>query len=326
MSQCVSLDLSAALADFIRSRELTCRPSSVILYRHCLRTFALWFAEHPEHAATPLAPAALSDYLIALRTRDMGDQTVRGHYRMLKTWCRWLCDEGRLERDPFAGKGKVMAPPIRRRRQTAYSDADVARLLTCTAAVNWKLERKTGRQQWQTGGPLEREAMQARALVLLLCDTGMRAGEVCRLSCGDLRRPELVVEGKGGHQDLVFLLPQVRLLLEYIAGDRPDNAPLFRDWNGRRCSVSALRSIVERLARRAEVELPPRCLHAFRHYAARKWLSAGMPTLVIQQLMRHQSIATTEIYTKLDEVTLAQLHDKASPVDMLMARSGLAWL
>jgi len=168
--------------------------------------------------------------------------------------------------------------------------------------------------------------MQARALVLLLVDTGMRAGEVCRLTCGDLRRPELVVIGKGGHQGVIFLVPQVRLLLEYLALDRPDAAPLFRDWNGRACSVRALRCIVERLAQRANVDLPPRPLHAFRHAAARRWLKAGLPTLAIQQLMRHATVATTMIYCELDTAALETLHANASAVDMLLGRSGLAWL
>ena len=310
------------LADFMTSRELTCRPASLSLYRHVVTSFARWASGEPD----PFTPAVISAYLTSLRARDLSDQTVRGHYRVLKTACRWLVEHDHLERDPFAGRGRVSVPPLRRVRQPAYTDAEIVRLLTCTAPIHWKQDRRTDRQQWQPGGPLEREAMQARALVLLLVDTGMRAGEVCRLTCGDLRRPELVVIGKGGHQGVIFLVPQVRLLLEYLALDRPDAAPLFRDWNGRACSVRALRCIVERLAQRANVDLPPRPLHAFRHAAARRWLKAGLPTLAIQQLMRHATVATTMIYCELDTAALETLHANASAVDMLLGRSGLAWL
>lgn len=320
------MDTSAVLRDFLVSRELTCRTSSLALYRHCLTSFETWIADQPAHATMPLAPTALGAYLTSLRARDLSDQTVRGHYRVLKTACRWLFEQDLLDRDPFSGKGKVSAPPLRRKRQEAYSDSDVTALLTCTAAINWKQDRRTVRQQWQAGGPLEREALQARALVLLLIDTALRAGEVCRMTCGDLRSSEVVVIGKGGHEGVIYLVPQVRLLLEYLALDRPDAAPLFRDWNGRACSVRALRCIVERLALRAEIDLPPRPLHAFRHAAARRWLKAGLPTLAIQQLMRHANVATTMIYCELDTAALAELHAGASPVSMLLARSGLTWL
>lgn len=321
IADCVlAVDISGPLSDFLVSRELTCRASSLALYRHVLVSFEAWIDLHPE----PFHPDTIAGYLTSLRKRGLSDQTVRGHYRVLKTCCRWLLEHEHIDRDPFAGRGRVPVPPLRRRRQATYTDLEIARLLTCTAAVNWKRDRVTDRQQWQPGGPLEREAIQARALVLILCDTGMRAGEVCRLRCGDLRRPELVIEGKGGHMDVVFLCPQVRRLLEEVTADRPDADPLFRDWTGKGCSVRALRSIIERLADRAGVQLPPRPLHAFRHLACRAWMKAGLSSLVIQQLMRHANISTTMLYCQVDADELARLHDAASPVEMLLELAGLS--
>jgi site-specific recombinase XerD len=71
------------------------------------------------------------------------------------------------------------------------------------------------------------------------------------------------------------------------------------------------------------VDLPPRPLHAFRHYAAREWLKAGLEDLAIQQLMRHSQLSTTAIYTQLDDDELAELHAQASPVNRLLASAGL---
>lgn len=305
---------------FMHTREITCRPASLNLYRHCLGMFARW---QTEQAVSDLSPTTIGNYFRMLRARDLSDQTVRGHYRMLKTFCRWLVDEELLSRDPFSGRGRVQAPPLRKRRQPAYSDADIVKLLSVTTPPNWKRDRKTARLQWQPGGPLEREALQAQALVLLLADTGMRAGEVCRLTCAQLRASECVVEGKGGHEGVVFFSDITREILIALIGSRPDHQPVFRDWNGRPCSPRSLRSIIERLGERAGVELPPRCLHAFRHYAARKWLSAGVPTLAIKQFMRHSQLSTTELYAQLDETMLARLHHQASPVLSLLDDAGL---
>lgn len=305
---------------FMRTREITCRPASLNLYRHCLGTFQRW---HVAEDMTDLSPTTIGDYFRMLRARELSDQTVRGHYRMLKTWCRWLVDEELLERDPFAGRGKVATPPLKKRRQPAYNDSDIVALLSVTTPPNWKRDRKTARLQWQPGGPLEREALQAQALVLVLADTGMRAGEVCRLTCAHLRARECVVEGKGGHEGVVFFSQLTRQILIELIGDRPNHEPVFRDWNGRACSPRSLRSIVERLGARAGLELPPRPCHAFRHYAARKWLAAGVPTLAIKQFMRHSQLTTTELYAQLDETMLARLHDQASPVLTLLEDAGL---
>jgi site-specific recombinase XerD len=170
---------------------------------------------------------------------------------------------------------------------------------------------------------MAREALQGRALVLLLVDSALRAAETAGLSCGQVRGPRLLVRSKGGHYDAAFVSTATRAVLRELAGERPDTDPLFRDFNNRRCSTAGLRGIVQRLARRAGVPLPPRPVHAFRHYAARQWLKAGVPDLTIRQLMRHESLSTTQIYTELDPDELAQLHAEASPINDLMRRAGL---
>jgi integrase/recombinase XerC len=168
-----------------------------------------------------------------------------------------------------------------------------------------------------------REAQQGRALVCLLVDSALRAAEAAGLSCGQVRAARLLIRSKGGHWDAAFVSVETRAELLALAGERPDTAPLFRDWNNRRCTVRGLRGIVQRLARRAAVALPPRPLHAFRHYAARQWLKASVPDLTIRQLMRHESLSTTQIYTELDTDELAALHAEASTIPALLARAGL---
>lgn len=150
----------------------------------------------------------------------------------------------------------------------------------------------------------------------------MRAEEVCRLTCGQARAERLVILGKGGHQDRAYIAEPTRRAIRDLAGDRPDDAPLFRDWAGGACSVAALRGILERLARRAGVTLPPRPLHAMRHYAAQAWVRAGLSDLAIQGLMRHRSIAVTQIYTYgAREEDLAEMHARVSPIAGLLRQT-----
>jgi site-specific recombinase XerD len=92
--------------DFLESREGTCRETTLATYRQCLGAFVTWLGEQPISAAT------IDAYLRTLRARKLAEDSQRNVYRMLKTFCRWLYEYDRLDRDPFVGRGKVTAPPL----------------------------------------------------------------------------------------------------------------------------------------------------------------------------------------------------------------------
>jgi len=308
----VEVDVRELMKHFLESRRWTCNANTQAQYRQNLKRFLRWLDEQP---VQDLSRHTIRRFLYLEKERGLSDVTVYNNFRQLRTLCRWLYNEELLEHNPFEGRGRIEPPRVRRKHRRVYSDEEVMRMLQATAiAPHWKRERTTDRLAWQAGGPLEREALQALALLCLLLDSGMRAGEVCALTCGQIRQKEIIITGKGGHQGVVFLSEATRRVLLELAGEREDAAPLFRDWRGKRCQYQELRSILRRVAWRADVVLPPRPTHAFRHYYARKLLEQGVPSLAIRQLMRHQSIQTTQLYTELDTTALARIHQQASPL------------
>lgn len=307
--------------DFITSRGVTCQPTTIATYQQCVDAFAQWLGEQE------LADTVVVAYLLELKARGLAEETLRGRRRMLKTFCRWLVATERIDRDPFRTRASVPPIPRKRVRRLTYTDAQVIALLQAArpAAFNKRNAANT-RERWAADGPLEREARSGRALILLIIDSAMRAGEVCALDCRDVRTDseQLVITSKGGHRDLAFLTQPTREALRALAGDRPDDAPLFRDWFGERAQPRTLRSLLERLAERAGIEaLPARPLHAFRHYAAQAWVKAGLNDLTIQNLMRHEQITTTQIYTRaiVNDPALGAIHQQASPVARLLTQS-----
>jgi site-specific recombinase XerC len=299
---------------FLDSRTETCNAASQGTYTAYLRQFKAWLALRPISALTVAA------YLTELRGRKLAQATVANHYRMLKTMCRWLIEHDLLDRDPFTGAGRVRPLPQKRKRRKVYSEEQVIQLLITAE------ERICARESdavWNApANPyFMRDALQARALVLLLCDSALRAAEVCALNCGQIRQEEMIVLGKGGHEDAAFMSPTTRAALLVLTEGRADDAPLFLDKFLHRCTTGALRSCLRHDAEAAGVPLVPRPLHAFRHFAARQWVKAKLPDLAIRQLMRHSSLATTRIYTELDAAELATLHADASPVARLAAEA-----
>lgn len=293
--------------DYLDHRAETCGPRALALYCHILSRF------ERQLAGAPIDRRAVTAYLRSYR--GAAPDTQRNIYRILKSYCRWLHQFGHIPSDPFAGPDGIARLRLPRRRRSTYTDADVVALLTAAAP------RAGQRCRWDPNGPKAREQPQSRALILLLIDSAMRAEEVCRLTCGQLREPVLVIIGKGGHQDRAYSTEPTRTALLALAGERPDSDPLFRDWKGGRCTVAALRGILTRLAARAGVTPPPRPLHSMRHYACQQWVRAGLSDLAIRGLMRHQQVATTAIYTAgAREEVLAAMHAQGAVIAGLLAK------
>lgn len=321
---------------FVAAKRRRWSDATEAAYLCCLGQFERWLATQPPQPlgvrdrlralvgrwpTHPLTPPIIEAYLLSFKDAGRAAATIDNNYRMIKTFCRWLYEHEHIDRDPFAGRGRIEPHPKKRRRVKTYADEQIAALL----AVELPTVR-TLSPRWaeRSRGFLIRECSQGRALILVLCDTGVRIGEVARLTCGDVRAAEIVVKGKGDHDGVVFLSDWTRAALLDLAGDRPDTAALFLDRSGKPATTRALRGCMKRLAKRAGVTLPARPIHAFRHYFARKLLAAGVPTRTIQQFMRHSQFSTTVLYTELDAHDLAAIHQRVSPVPALLRLASLA--
>ena len=164
--------------------------------------------------------------------------------------------------------------------------------------------------------PATRIGRRDRAILLLLARLGLRAGDVARLRLGDLDWKEAVihVSGKGRRQTLLPLTQEIGdAIVTYIQDGRPQTAAdtlfirsdaPFRAF-ANHCAISM---IVAQAMRRAGVNCPSRgAAHVLRHSVASSMLKQGSSLQEIAGVLRHRSITTTEIYAKVDVVTLRQI-------------------
>ncbi len=218
---------------------------------------------------------------------------------------RFLHDEGMATRDPTDDVEPVQ---IARRLPKALSEADVERLL---------------------GTLVERGALglRDRALLELLYGTGARISEVVGLDLTDVGGEEglLRLYGKGGKERLVPLgRCAQRALSDWLGGaGRPALAParwrrrgdaeaVFLNARGGRLTRQGAFEIVRARARRAGVraEVSP---HTLRHSCATHMLARGADIRVVQELLGHASIGTTQIYTKVTPEHLRATYEAAHP-------------
>ena len=153
-----------------------------------------------------------------------------------------------------------------------------------------------------------------RALICLLYATGMRLGEALALNVGDWRRDGIIVRGKGGKQRLVPILPQAaRAVEDYLAARESDpSQPLFLGVGGGRLRAGVVQRMMRK--RRRRLNLPETASpHALRHSCATHLLGGGCDLRLIQELLGHSSLSTTQVYTQVDAARLLKVYRNAHP-------------
>jgi site-specific recombinase XerC len=209
----------------------------------------------------------------------------------LRCYFSWLARQGRLQADPARS---LRAPSGGGRLPRVLSAGEIGTLL-------------------DSGGdsPLERRDV---AVLELLYAGGLRVSELCGLDRGDidLRQRTVTVLGKGGKQRRVPVHDTaVAALRAWLEGGRQDMAgppeAAFVNQRGSRLGPRDVRRILDRRA------ASPTHPHALRHTYATHLLDGGADLRVVQELLGHASLATTQIYTHVSKERLRAVYGETHP-------------
>jgi integrase/recombinase XerC len=169
--------------------------------------------------------------------------------------------------------------------------------------------------------------LRNRAMFETLYSTGIRVSELAGLDVQDIDFHEHVirVKGKGGHERMVPIgktalasIETYRKQIESIDRGVPSQAemvsggPLFLNKFKTRLSVRSIARILEKATRECGIAIPV-SPHAFRHTFATHMLDAGADLRVVQELLGHKSLSTTQKYTHVSIDRLMEAYDKAHP-------------
>jgi site-specific recombinase XerD len=276
------VDSRAAIERFLASPSLS--DATKRAYRFDLEPFADWL-EGRKLTLDALDARGLADYTAELgrgRRRKLAPSTIARRLAAVRSLLRFTLGAARVP-DAVAGP----------RRPRRLPDAPK------TEEVDGLLEALVG------DGPL---ALRNRALVELVYSAGLRSREAVDLDLADVEFDQelLHVRGKGGKERTVPLGEEAALwLARYVREARPQLArgaenALFLSTRGRRLDTSALRRLVPN---------PHRLRHAF----ATHLLEGGADLRVIQELLGHSSLSTTQVYSHVDGRRLRRVYDRAHP-------------
>jgi integrase/recombinase XerD len=278
--------------------------NTLAAYRRDLRAYSAWLTGRGL-GLDGVTPAVLEAYVAHLRGIGRAPATVARALVAVRSLHRFLAEEGLAAADP---SGDVEVPRVPAGLPKALSEAEVEALLATVG----------------DDGPRDR---RDRAILEVLYGTGVRISELVGLSLADLDLEAGLLRafGKGSRERIVPVLGMARsALVDWLGpGGRDELAPerwarrgdaeaVFLNARGGRLSRQGAWAVVRRHGERAGLadRLSP---HVLRHSCATHLLDHGADVRVVQELLGHASIATTQVYTLVSTDRLHAVYRAAHP-------------
>ncbi len=247
----------------------------------------------------------LTRYLLWLRAKGYAKASIRRRISELRSFFRYLVGQKIVESNPIEA---ISAPKVPQRLPRYLKPEEIGAIM----------------QAPDTSQPL---GQRNRAILEILYATGMRISELTGLDVGTgkITRGEMMVRGKGGKDRIVLLGRPAREALDlYLKEGRPRllkgrrTSALFLNRSGERLSVRGVQSMLDRCAKKAGVSwVTP---HLFRHTFATHMLGGGADLRVVQELLGHVSLSSTQVYTHVSQRRAREVYMKSHP----LAREGKA--
>ncbi len=271
---------------------------------HTVRAYAADLSRYLEWAARqgvdPVRPThrQLRRFLAELSAGDYARRTIARRLAAVRSFLRYLVDEGAIESDPSV----VISTPRIPRSLPVVIEPDALRALL------------------DAPDPSTPIGLRDRAVLELLYATGIRVSELAGLTSADLDLPsgKITVLGKGARERIVPLHPfAIRRLREYLAEGRPallksPESAVFLSVRGNSLGPDAIRRLlkVHLAATGQALSLSP---HVLRHTFATHLLEGGADLRSVQELLGHVALSTTQIYTHVSTRRLQDVHRRAHP-------------
>jgi tyrosine recombinase XerC len=235
-----------------------------------------------------------------LMENDIAKSSIARRQSAIRSFFSFLVREGLLPHNPME---EVTSPKRERRLPSLLSTVEVTRLL-------------------ETPDPTTPVGLRDRALLELLYASGLRVSEIVSLNLGQLNldSKETRVIGKGSKERVVLMGdPAARALIAYLEEGRPlllgekRNNAIFISRQGERLIERRVQKILERYARIAGIErrVHP---HMLRHTFATHMLDGGADLRVVQELLGHADLSSTQVYTHVSKSQARKVYLSAHPL------------
>jgi len=275
---------------------------TVDAYRRDLGEYLRVLETRGVHRADDVSREDVTAFISAMRERGLAPSSVERKLSAVKSFHKFLVREGLTENHPTA---RIPLPKVPERLPDVISIDDADRLLS---------------QPFPPGPP----GLRDRAILEVLYGCGLRVSELTGLGTTDIDLDDgfMRVFGKGGKErDVPVAGAAHRALAEYLVHGRPflrpkgrtrqqDPSAVFLNTYGGRLTRQSIFGIVRRYGGRVGLALHP---HTLRHSYATHMLEGGADLRVLQEILGHADISTTQVYTHVDRHHLREEYLSTHP-------------
>lgn len=273
-------------------------------YRFAVENFVDWLQQSGkwQDSFEKISPLTVRSFLVD-QGRRKSRRTLHNHVSGLRTFYRYLREQGSVALNPFTG---VTLPKLDKPLPKFLTESQMRQLLDAPV------------QLWKEGKLAEFEALRDSLILELLYGGGLRVSELCGLNHGqvDLAQGVVRVLGKGNKERLCPVgRIAMRCLKTFI--ERFDlvvdlNRPVIVQRSGKRMEPREIQKLLKVHLRAAglPLDLTP---HKLRHSFATHMLDEGADLRAVQELLGHANLSTTQIYTHVSIARLKEAHQQAHP-------------
>jgi tyrosine recombinase XerC len=236
---------------------------------------------------------SLRGFLIELKEKGLDKRSISRKISSIRSFYRFLMKEGIIEKNPLT---TLELPKVDKKLPTFLTEEEVIKLIN---------------------SPNDKNLIGYRDKLILtfLYSTGMRVSEIVSLKVSqlDLDKGEVIITGKGKKDRIVFLTDEIKDMIKiYLDKRRKKSNVLFLNRNGKPLTDKGIRLLVEKYAKKV-VPYKKVTPHTLRHTFATHLLTNGADLRVVQELLGHTKLSTTQIYTHLTKENLKKIYDNFHP-------------
>ncbi len=294
----MSSDIEEFLMYLATERGLS--ESYQLLVQRSLEVFSDWLGKNTTvQAWQAIEPRQITDFLVFRKRSGLQASSVRLDAVAIRIFFRFLVARRSWPTNPAA---TLVLPRPEKHLPETLRPEQVLKLL-------------------ESIGPNDPLGLRDRAMMELLYSSGLRVSELCnaRLENIDLDARFIRVTGKGNKTRLVPLgKPAANAIRAYLSRERPElvskktGAEIFLSIRGKKLTTPRIRQLIKQYAARAGLEMNV-YPHLMRHSFATHLLGGGADLRIIQELLGHADISTTQIYTHVENSGLKAVIKKFHP-------------
>lgn len=242
---------------------------------------------------------AAREYLLALEKKHYSRRSIARKLSSARSFYRYLSREKLVDLNPFEN---LPTPKLPRKLPNFLYPEEITRLFKAPDHVS-------------------PNGLRDQAILEVIYGTGLRVIEIARMNLGDVDydEGEIKVLGKGSKERIVLFGSRAKSALrEYLAGGRQKlllngkSSALFINRRGGRLTARSVERLIAHYAKKAGI-LKKVTPHTLRHSFATHLLAGGADLRMVQELLGHASLSTTQVYTHITKERLKEVYDSAHP-------------